>query len=336
MFSRKFAVAAFLFIAALLPARGAGGVEIAQSYHWTIAMNVSNITINYKLAEKFAELVKEKSGGKITFDIYFSGQLGNTGELHQGVVAGSIDFGCGMTSDLVDFVPENGLFDLPNVFPDVRTMRKVMRGDFLGVMNKYNEKGGIHMLCYADAGFRQLSSNKPVHVLSDLGGQKIRVMPNPNHVAYWKALGANPIAMEFGEVFMALQQKTIDGQENPYMNIVGNNMQEVQKYIIETNHVGHVITFIMNNDLYSGLPDAVRALVDECAAEAVDYAYSVADESIGGYKKTCVDAGCEIITLSPETLAQFQEKASVVYEMVRKKVGGELVDILLKEVEKAK
>lgn len=336
MFAKKLALVAALVAALLLPAGGARGVEIGQSYHWTIAMNVSNTTINYMLAERFAKLMKEKSGGKIDFDLYYSGQLGNTGELHQGVVAGSINFGCGMSSDLIDFVPQSGLFDLPNVFPDVKTMRKVLRGGFLGTMNQYYEKGGVHMLCFADAGFRQLSSNKPVRALADLSGQKIRVMPNPNHVAYWKALGANPVAMEFGEVFMALQQKTIDGQENPYMNIVGNNMQEVQKYIIETNHIGHVITFVMNYELYKSLPAEVRALIDECAAEAADYAYSLADESIAKYKQTCVNAGCEIITLSPETLAQFRDKASVVYGMVRKKIGDTLVDTLLQEVEKAK
>lgn len=96
---------------------------------------------------------------------------------------------------------------------------------------------------------------------------------------------------------MGLQQGTIDGEENPYMNIIGNNFQEVQKYVIETNHVGHIITFFMNNDLYQSLPEDVRALVDECAAEAVSYGNSQADESIAAYKKQCEDAGCEIITL---------------------------------------
>ena len=182
------------------------------------------------------------------------------------------------------------------------------------------------MLGYADAGFRELTTNKEVHALADLKGQNIRVMTNPYHIAYWKALGANAVSMEFTEVFMGLQQGTIDGQENPYMNIVANNIQEVQKYIVETNHVGHIITFFMNSSLYASLPDDVKALVDECAADAINYGNDIADESIAAYKKTCTDAGCQIIELDDEVKTELKEKASVVYDMVRKNLGDKLVD----------
>ena len=142
--------------------------------------------------------------------------------------------------------------------------------------------------------------------------------------------------MQFTEVFMGLQQGTIDGEENPYMNIVGNNMQEVQDYVVETNHLGHIITFFMNYDLYQSLPDNVRTLVDECAAEATDYGNSQSDESIAADKQTCIDAGCEIITLDEATLAEMREKAAGVYDMVRADLGDELVDQLLAAVEAAK
>lgn len=189
------------------------------------------------------------------------------------------------------------------------------------------------MLGYADAGFRVLTTNKEVHQLSDLKGQNIRVMTNPYHIAYWKALGANAVSMEFTEIFMGLQQGTIDGQENPYMNIVSNNVQEVQKYIVETNHMGHVITFFMNNTLYKSLPDDVKKLVDECAADAITYGNEIADESIASYKQTCMDAGCEIITLDDDVKEQLKEKAQIVYDMVRKNLGDELVDEVLDAVD---
>ena len=135
---------------------------------------------------------------------------------------------------------------------------------------------------------------------------------------------------------MGLQQGTIDGQENPYMNIVSNNVQEVQKYVVETDHVGHVITFFMNNALYKSLPKDVRELVDECAADAIDYGNEIADESITSYKQTCLDAGCEIITLDDDVKAQLKEKAGVVYDMVRKNLGNEIVDDAFDAVEEAK
>lgn len=314
----------------------AGSGDEYPEYHWTAAMTVAETTINYKMVEKFAQLMEEKTGGQITVDIYPGGQLGNTTEFTEAVIGGSIDIGTGMTTDLVDFIPAYGIFDMPNLFDDVEQMRAVLSSDFVDVLNEYNNKGGIQMLGYSDAGFRQLTSNKAVHSLADLNGQKIRVMTNPYHIAYWNALGASATPMQFTEVFMGLQQGTIDGEENPYMNIVGNNMQEVQKYVIETNHLGHIITFFMNNDLYQSLPENVRALVDECAAEATVYGNSIADESIAADKKTCEDAGCEIIILDEETLGELKSAAGTVYDMVREDLGDELVDQILAAVEATK
>ena len=116
------------------------------------------------------------------------------------------------------------------------------------------------------------------------------------------------------------------------MNIVGNNIQEVQKYIIETNHLGHIITFFMNGELYHSLPENTRRLVDECAAEAVEYAAGVASESIAADKKTCLDAGCQILEFSPEDHAKLKEKAQVVYDMIRKDIGDEKVNTLLEAI----
>lgn len=215
--------------------------DIKGNYHWNAAMSVSDTTVNYKIVERFAKLINARSGGKIEVSIYPSGQMGNTTEFSQGVIDGTIDIGSGMTTDLVDFIPQEAVFDMPNLFPDIETMRNVLNGDFADTMNEYNQNGGVTMLGYADAGFRELTTNQKVSQLSDLKGQNIRVMTNPYHIAYWNALGANAVSMEFTEVFMGLQQGTIDGQENPYMNIVSNNVQEVQKYVIETNHVGHIV-----------------------------------------------------------------------------------------------
>ncbi|HIT41127.1 MAG TPA: TRAP transporter substrate-binding protein [Candidatus Caccovicinus merdipullorum] len=305
-------------------------------YHWNASMTVADTTINYKMVERFAKLLNERSGGSITVDIYPGGQLGNTTEFTEAVIGGSIDFGTGMTTDLVDFVPALGIFDIPNLFDSVEQMRTVLSGDITDVLNEYNNRGGIQMLGYSDAGFRQLTTNTAVNKVEDLEGQKIRVMTNKYHIAYWNALGASATPMQFTEVFMGIQQGTIDGEENPYMNIVGNNIQEVQKYVVETNHLGHIITFFMNYELYKSLPDNVRELVDECAAEAIEYANSIADESIAADKKTCEEAGCQIITLDEETLGQLRDRAGVVYDMVREDLGDELVDQMLAAVDAAR
>ena len=326
------------FLALLLAAAVIAGVvpafgEDYGTYDWVAAMSVADTTTNYKMMVKFAELLKEKSGGTINIEIYPGAQLGTTTEFTEAVVAGSINLGSGMTTDLVDFVPEMGLFDLPNLFTSIEQMRKLLTSDYARVtVNKYCEAAGVHMLGFSDAGFRQLTSNKKTDKLSDLAGQKIRVMTNKYHIAYWNATGASAVPLQFSELFMALQQGTIDGEENPYMNIVGNNIQEVQKYIIETNHLGHIITFFMNGELYNSLPENTKKLVDECAAEAVEYAAGVASESIAVDKKICLDAGCQILEFTPEDHARLREMGKVVYDMIRKDIGDEKVDTLLKAI----
>ncbi|WP_371414504.1 TRAP transporter substrate-binding protein [Acidaminococcus sp. AM33-14BH] len=297
-------------------------------------MTVADSSINYKMLAEFAHLMDIKSGGRIKIDLYPNGQLGN--EFTEAVLSGSIEIGTGMTTNLVDYIPQYAIFDIPNLFDDVTQMRTVLSGDFSKVLNHYCNAGGIQMLGYSDAGFRQLTTNKEVHTLSDLQGQKIRVMTDKYHIAYWNALGAAATPMQFTEVFMGLQQGTIDGEENPYMNIVGNNMQEVQKYIVETNHIGHVIIFFMNYDLYNSLPSDVRRLVDECAAAATAYGNAKADASIKQYKQTCIDAGAQIITLEPSVIDEIRKKGIIVQEMVRSDLGDEIVDQLMDAINKTR
>ena len=302
------------------------------TYDWVAAMTVAETTTNYKMVAKFAELLKEKSGGTITLELYPSGQLGN--DFVDAIVAGSITMGTGTTTDLITFVPEMGLFDMPNLFKDVDQMRALLTSDYAKkTINEYCEPKGIHMIGFSDAGFRQLTTtSKKINSLDDIVGMKIRVMTNPYHIMYWNALGASATPIEFSELFMSLQQNTIDGEENPYMNIVGNNLHEVQKYIIETNHIGHIITFFMNNDIYQSLPANTKRLVDECAEEAVKYAAVVASESIALDKAACIKAGCEILTISEADYAKLKEKAKVVYDAVRKNLGDEKVDKLLNAI----
>jgi tripartite ATP-independent transporter DctP family solute receptor len=311
------------------------GADI-PNYKWSAALNVAETTLNYKIVNKFKQLIGEKSGGKIVVNIYPNGQLGGDKEMMEGLVAGNIHFLSAITTILVNFVPENAVFDLPSALPNIRVMRAILDSAFKAKMNAYNKRNNILMLGYADAGFRQTTSSRSVRSVKDFSGLKIRVMQNPNHIAYWKSLGASPVAMDFGELYVALQQRTVDAQENPYMNIVANKLYEAQKYVIETNHLGHIIIFIMSNKLYEGLPEKVRRMVDESAKDAIDYGRSLADDSIAADKKVITDKGLEIISLSPADLDVMKEKAAPVYENIRKKIGNELVDSFLAEIEKVK
>lgn len=311
--------------------------DIADEYTWTVAMNVAETTLNYKMMDKFKELVEAKSGNKIKLNLYANGQLGNDTEQMQGLIEGSNDFVTTITSGLTSFVPAYGVFDLPNAFPDLETMRTVLdNSSFVEKLNSDSAATNVRLMGMADAGFRQTTSNREIHSAADFAGLKIRVIQNPYHIAYWQALGANALAMDFSEVYVGLQQKTIDAQENPYMNIVSNKFYETQDYVIETNHLGHVIVFLMNDSLYSGLPENVQQLVNDCAHEAILYTRGLADESIEDDKKVIEESGTQIITLDASVQEEMKEKARGVYDQIRATVGDELVDTLLNAIDEAK
>ena len=152
--------ACLLSLALVLALCGFAAAEAYPEYHWTAPMTVSETTINYMIMEKFANLLSERSDGKVTIDLYPGGQLGNDNEMFQGVRDGTFDMLTSMSSGMVDFVPEAGIFDLPNLFPSVEAMRAVLSGDFMKEFNAYCNKGGYQLLGFSDAGFRQLTSNK--------------------------------------------------------------------------------------------------------------------------------------------------------------------------------
>ena len=165
--------------------------------------------------------------------LYENGALGGDAELTESCIAGSVDFIVGMTGSLVNYIPEAALFDLPNVFPDLETAREVLDGPILAELQAAYEAGGLKLFGYADSGFRVMTSSKAVRQMSDFSGIKIRTMENPNHIAYWQALGANPTPADFSELYMSLEQGTLDAQENPYDLIVANKLYEPQAYVIE-------------------------------------------------------------------------------------------------------
>ncbi|WP_066459411.1 MULTISPECIES: TRAP transporter substrate-binding protein [Anaerotruncus] len=309
----------------------------SETYEWSFGMGGTEETLNYKGAEKFKELIEARSEGRVKVNLYANSSLGSTAEMMEGHINGTIALLTGVTSMLPPYVPGYALFDLPNAFPDIETMRAFLTSDFCDLLNeKYAESGGFVMLGFCDAGFRQLTANKPIHAVADMKGIKIRTQENKYHLAYWNALGANAIAMDWSELYTNLQQGVVDAEENPYMNFYDTKLYEVQKYIMESNHVGHIMTFSMSTSVYNSLPADIRKMVDDCMAESMEYIVGLSDASLQDYKKACMDEGVTIIPMEPEVLAQMQEMASPVYDMVRKDIGDEIVDEFLAAIDKVK
>lgn len=205
-------------------------------------------------------------------------------------------------------------------------------------ISKEYDKAGFKILGIGDQGFRVMSSNKKIGKLSDFKGIKIRTMENKYHIAYWKALNANPTPLPWGEVYLSLQQGTIAAQENPLEVIVAAKLYEQQKYAILTNHVLHSITITMSKKIYDKLPAEDKKIIETAAAETVKWGREQANKRVENRLNTLKKNNTEIITLAPSAIAELRKASGGVYTMIRKDVGEALVTELegIVKVESAK
>lgn len=305
----------------------------AQSYSFELAMDSPEDTVTYLFGKKFADLVDEKSNGRIKITVYSSGQLGGDREICESVQNGDIAFVVQNTAPQVNFVPELAVFDLPNLFANAEVARKVLDGPFFDTIAEKYEENNIKLLGYADQSFRVMTTNKKIEKIEDFKGQKIRTMENPYHLEYWQSLGANPTPMAFAEVYLGLQQGTIDAQENPYEVIVANKFYEQQKYVVNTNHLIHLISLITNVQLFNDLSEGDQQIILEAAEEAKVWAREQADLRVEDRTNTILENGAEIVDLSDELRKEMIERSEPVYEKIRNAIGDELVDSILKAVE---
>lgn len=306
----------------------------APKYTFSVTNDSAEDTVTHLMTMKLAELLQSKSKGVFKADVYPGGQLGGDRELTQNCQAGDVAFVLQTTAPQVNFVPKLSVFDLPNLFPNEKVARTAI-DKFLPTIAKEYEKAGFKILGIGDQGFRVMSSNKKVEKLADFKGIKIRTMENKYHMAYWKALGANPTPLPWGEVYLSLQQHTIDAQENPLEVIVAAKLYEQQKYVVDTNHILHSITVIMSKKMYDKLTPEEQKMVNEAARDTVVWGRQQADKRKADRIAILKKNKTEILDLSPAVQKEMLAKVQPVYDMIRKAVGNDLVDALLKEVKAA-
>lgn len=315
----------------------AGAYEIGDyKKNFVAATNVVSDSVNSIILNAFKDYLEEHSNGQVTVSLYEQGTMGNDAEIHQGITDGTIDIISSMTSGLVNVVPEAAVFDMPSVWPSIEVERQVMNGEFGGLFNTYTEKYNVHCLGFSDMGYRQTATIRDISTVVDLSGMKIRTMDNKYHLDYWNNLGAAPTPMDWSEVYTGLQQKTVEAVESPMEFLFTNNFYEVADHIAMTNHLMHIITFLMNNDTYQGLPEDVRRMVDDAAAYAVEAGNRQSTVRLEDFTKKLEEAGCIINELDQSVLDEMQEKSQPVYDEIRVNVGDELVDGLLDAIENAK
>ncbi|MGN0332910.1 MAG: TRAP transporter substrate-binding protein, partial [Lachnospiraceae bacterium] len=222
-------------------------------------------------------------------------------------------------------------FDLPCVFDTLDDCRETIDNpEFYGLVSDVYTKGGYHLLGMADQGFRVMSTNKPVSDFSDFKGQKIRTMENSYHLSFWKSINANPTPMSFSEVYIGLQQHTIDAQENPYEVIVSNKLYEQQDYVVETNHLPHLISLIVNDEFFQKLSKDEQEIMTEAAKTATEYAREQSDERIADRVATIEESGTKIITLSDEARNEIRENSKGVYNSIKENISKDIYNAYMR------
>lgn len=303
-----------------------GCSEGTQRYAWPLGTSSPDDTVTQLYAEKFAEEVARLSDGQMKIQVYPNSVVGGDRELLESCKDGDIPFVVQNTAPQVTFMPDIAVFDMPMLFDSIAHVRRTVDdAAFLQRISTVYKQAGYELLGFADQGFRVMTTNKRVQTLDDFKGQKIRTMENPYHLQFWKQLGANPTPMTFSEVYIGLQQGTIDAQENPYEVIVSNKLYEQQHYVVETNHLPHLITLIVSEKFMSRLSDSQKQIIRQAAAIAKDYARQQSDARIASRISMIEASGTTIISLSSEMKQEMRRLSEPVYQHIRQQVDAELI-----------
>ncbi len=260
----------------------------------------------------FAKLVKEKTDGRVDVDVGGSAQYGDDVEALTSMRLGSLAFSANSQGTTATIVPEFALLGLPFLFQNQEQAWKVMDGPAGDKLKEAAAKKGLVVLGFWDNGIRHTSNNKhPVKEPDDLKGVKIRTPPDTMTIDIFNALGANPTPLAFSELYIALQQGVMDGQENPLMNIYSSKLYEVQKYISLTGHKYEATPLLASKVIWDGLSEKDKAAVLEAAKEAGEYNRERALKDNAELRKKLEEAG---VKFNDVDHAAFVAKTSPVYE----------------------
>ena len=260
-----------------------------------------------------AELLNKKSNGEIQMDVFPSSQLGGERDILEGLQLGTIDLCVVSTAPVANFSKTFYVFDLPYLFTDLKTTYEVLDGEIGKSLLGDIAKDGFTGLGYWQNGFFNIiTQNKVVHP-KDLAGMKIRAFENPIHQSYFKLCGANPIPMAWGEVYTALQQRTVDGCTTAFEVIYTSRLQEVAKHVAVTHQVYAVAPCLMSQITWDGLPDNIKQLVRECEEEARNWMRDQCNSKEPERIKALQAEGMTVTEVDKDEWAKFMEPVTAEY-----------------------
>lgn len=259
--------------------------------------------------EKFAEVVAAKSGGKIKVNVFPGGVLGSDQANLSAMQGGTLEMVSMNSGILASLAKEFAVFDFPFLFANGKEAEAVVDGPFGRKMHDKLLDKGVVGLAYYELGFRQITNGKrPLNKVEDIAGLKLRVIPNPINVDWVKALDANPTPLPFPEVYAALEQKAIDGQENPVTVIHANKFYEVQKYLTLTNHQYNPQSVMISKKFWDTLSAAEKKIVEDAAQESARFEREQARSQVATSLDAMKKAGLQVNELPPAEVAKLRDR----------------------------
>lgn len=284
----------------------------------------------HEAAVKFAEMVKERTKGNVEIQVFPNSQLGGQRDLLEGLQLGTLDITLTSTAVLANFIPQSQVIDLPFIFTSKQHVYKVVDGPIANDIYKGDEAKGMKVIGTWENGFRHITNNiRPINTPDDMKGIKIRVMENQLYIDMFKAIGGNPTPMAMGEVFTALQQKTVDAQENPVGQIYASKFYEVQKYLSLTGHTYSPETVVFSLNGWNKLPKEYRDIIQKASDEARDWNRTRAAEMEGKFLTEMKSKGLQVSEPTPDQKTAFQNAMKPVYEKYYKVIGKDLIDKII-------
>lgn len=300
-----------------------------------VAGNFATEHSSSQAMEVFKTELEKLSGGEIEVNIFPAQQLGGAAENVQAVKLGSIELMWVGTAYLTRTVPELEVIGLPFQFESREQAFSIVDGPVGEALDEKMAAEGMTSMGYMELGFRQLTNNvRPIEKIEDIEGLKIRLQPNETHLATFRALGANPVAMDVKELYSALEQGVIDGQENPFAIINVAGYAEVQKHVSNTGHFFDFISVVGNRKWFDGLDAETQEMVTTAMDTAVAYQRDLAKKQDAEALDKLTAAGMIYTEVSPELAAGLREQTSGVAAETKSRLDPALVELLDTETQK--
>ncbi|PMR78785.1 TRAP transporter substrate-binding protein [Billgrantia endophytica] len=319
-------------LAAALGFLGMSGLTAAQEVTLRASGSFQPDHSSSLAMERFRDSVAERTNGEVRIDLFPSNQLGGASQQVDQVRRGSIFMSWSGPSFWTGVVPEIEALSLPFVLPDPESAFNLVDGPLGGILSEGFEERNVIALGWGDLGARHVTnSRRALNSVEDFNGLRIRMQPNEVHLSTFRALGANPAPLDIAELFSALQQGVMDGQENPYSITLTNRFQEIQGHLSDTAHFYDYVVYLVNKEAFEGLDPEYQEAIRTSMEEAIEWQRSYNQEANEAALEELIEAGMTFTPISDELRDEMREMTSGVIDDVRARIGSDLVDMVLEE-----